>query len=76
VHTDGQTYDIDVTTVRENATSTTPTYAVVTSRSHHSGIVGTLMLDGSVRSATSDIDATTWRALGSRAGGEAITGEY
>ncbi len=76
VHTDGQTYDIDVTTVRENATSTTPTYAVVTSRSHHSGVVGTLMLDGSVRSATSDIDAATWRALGSRAGGEAITGEY
>ncbi len=76
VHTDGQTYDIDVTTVRENATSTTPTYAVVTSRSHHSGMVGTLMLDGSVRSATSEIDAATWRALGSRAGGEVITGDY
>ncbi len=76
VHTDGQTYDIDVTTVRENANAATPTYAVVTSRSHHSGMVGTLMLDGSVRSVASDVDAATWRALGSRAGGEAITGDY
>jgi prepilin-type N-terminal cleavage/methylation domain-containing protein len=73
-HTDGKTYDIDVTTVRENATATTPTYAVVTSRSHHSAMVGTLMLDGSVRGVASGIDAYTWQALGSRAGGEIISG--
>lgn len=76
LHTDGQTYDIDVTTVRENASATMPTYAVVTSRSHHSGIVNTMLMDGSVRAIASDIDATTWKALGSRAGGETISGDY
>ena len=75
-HSDGRTYDIDVTTVRENVNDTTPTYAIVTSRSYHSGIVGTLMLDGAVRSTASSIDVATWRALGSRAGGEVIASDY
>ena len=75
-HSDGRTYDIDVTTVRENVNNTTPTYAVVTSRSHHAGIVSTMMVDGSVRSTASSIDARTWRDLGTRAGGETVTGDY
>jgi prepilin-type N-terminal cleavage/methylation domain-containing protein len=75
-HSDGRTYDIDVTTVRENVNDSTPTYAVVTSRSHHSGIVSTMMVDGSVRSTASSIDAGIWRALGTRAGGETVTGDY
>jgi len=73
---DGTTYDIDVTSLREGNNSNTPTYAVVTARSHHSDIVNTMLLDGSVRPIASDVDATTWQALGSRAGGEAITGDY
>lgn len=68
---DGQTYDIDVTTVRENATASTTTYAVVTSRSYHAGVVNAAMMDGSVRSFASETDAAVWAALGSRAGGEA-----
>ena len=70
---DGQTYDIDVTTVRENATDTTPTYAVVTSRSYHVGMVNAAMMDGTVRPFSSDTDAGVWAALGSRAGGEAVS---
>ena len=68
---DGQTFDIDVSTVRENATASTPTYAVVTSRSYHIGIVNAAMMDGTVRAFSSDTDADVWAALGSRAGGEA-----
>jgi len=70
-HRDGQNYDIDVTTVRENATASTSTYAVVTSRSYHAGVVNAAMMDGSVRSFASETDAAVWVALGSRAGGEA-----
>jgi hypothetical protein len=62
--------DIDLTTQRENNASNVPTYAVIPARSHHAGIVGSLMLDGSVHSIANDIDGTVWKALGSRAGGE------
>jgi len=68
---DGQMYDIDVTTVREYATASTATYAVVTSRSYHAGVVNAVMMDSSVRSFASETDAAVWAALGSRAGGEA-----
>ena len=72
---DGRTYDIDVSSLREGNSSNTPTYAVVTSRSHHAGSVGTLFLDGSVRSIGSMIDRSTWQALGTRAGAE-TPGDY
>jgi hypothetical protein len=32
-------------------------------------------MDGSVRSVTRNIDLTTWRALGTRSGGE-VVGDY
>ncbi len=78
---DGKTHDVSVTSWREGSVSGKPpgaaTYAVIPSRSHHSGgIVNSMLMDGSVRSFTSDIDATTWQALGSRAGGESVTGNY
>jgi prepilin-type N-terminal cleavage/methylation domain-containing protein len=72
---DGRTYDIDVSSLREGNSSNAPTYAVVTSRSHHAGSVGSLFLDGSVRSISSGIDRTTWQSLGTRAGTEAV-GDY
>lgn len=81
-HSDGQTYDIDIGGFREKTPDVAsndqaiPVRAAVTSRSHHSGIVNTMLMDGSVRPIASDIDAATWQALGSRAGGETITGEY
>jgi hypothetical protein len=33
-------------------------------------------MDGSVRTVTNGIDAGLWRALSTRAGGEAISGDY
>ncbi|HID77813.1 MAG TPA: DUF1559 domain-containing protein [Planctomycetaceae bacterium] len=41
-------------------------------RSNHSGGVNVAMADGSVRFVSESIDLATWRALGSRAGGEVI----
>ncbi len=52
-----------------------PTFAAITSRSYHTGMVHALLLDGSVRSVSENIDGNVWRALGSRAGGE-IVGEF
>ena len=51
------------------------TYAAVTSRSYHTGLVNVLLMDGSVRSVTNGIALSTWRALGTRAGGE-VVGDY
>jgi len=62
--------DIDLTSSRENVNQTAATYAVLPARSHHSGLVGTLMLDASVHSVANEIDAAVWKGLGSRAGGE------
>jgi prepilin-type processing-associated H-X9-DG protein len=66
----GANYDIDFNSSREGLTLTRPTYATVTSRSYHPSGVNALLMDGSVRSISSSITLTTWRALGTRAGGE------
>lgn len=65
----GQAYDIDFNSSREG-TGNNPTYASVNSRSYHSGGVNTLMVDGSTRFISNNIDLATWRALGTRSGGE------
>jgi prepilin-type N-terminal cleavage/methylation domain-containing protein len=52
-----------------------PTYAAVTSRSHHPGIVNTVFGDGSVRSVKSSINFQTWRALGTVGGGEIVSAD-
>lgn len=65
----GLAYDIDYTSCREDkpaSVCTGPTYAAITSRSHHTGMVNVLLMDGSVRSVADSIDATTWQRLGSR----------
>jgi len=68
----GVTYDIDVSSSREGRNMTDPTYAIITSRSYHPGIVNTLLMDGSVRSMSHTIELAAWRALGTRAGGEVV----
>lgn len=70
LHTDGYTYDIDYNSRQEGNSATLPTYAAVTSRSFHSGIVNSCLLDGSVRSFSNSIDLSIWRALGTRNGSE------
>jgi prepilin-type N-terminal cleavage/methylation domain-containing protein len=68
----GISYDIDLNTMREGRSTSVPTYAAVTSRSHHAGGVNSLLMDGSVRFTTNTVTQTTWRAMGSRAGGEVV----
>ncbi len=59
----------------KNGNAGQPTYAIVTSRSHHTGIVNAGLLDGSVRSISENIDLGVWRSLGTRAGSE-LVGEF
>lgn len=68
--TGGVTYDIDLNTLQEGKSSTQKTYAAVTSRSYHPGLVTIALMDGSTRSVSDDIDPVIWRALGSRNGSE------
>jgi len=72
----GTLYDsVDFVTVTENTAPNTLTYAAVTSRSYHPGVVNVLLMDGSVRSVANDIAPSIWRALGTRSGGE-VVGEF
>lgn len=71
----GIAYDVDFTNCREEKSCSGDTYAAVTSRSHHSGIVNSLLCDGSTRSISDTIDLGVWRSLGTREGYEAL-GEY
>jgi len=72
----GITQDIDFTSSRDGESITAPTYAAITSRSYHPGLVNVLLMDGSVRSIRDGIAPAIWRALGTRAGGETIPGDY
>lgn len=56
-----------------DGSSGNPTYAIVTSRSWHPGVVDVVMFDGSSRSISETIDLTTWRSLATRAGGEVVS---
>jgi prepilin-type processing-associated H-X9-DG protein len=72
----GATYDIDYNSRQEGNSAAQRTYAAITARSRHtSGMVNVLLMDGSVRSVKNSIDLATWRALGTRAGGE-VVGDY
>lgn len=69
--TPGATYpDVDLNSQRERIGG--PTYAAITSRSHHTGGVHSLLADGTVRFVSSSIDGEIWRSLGTVGGGEAI----
>lgn len=47
-----------------------PTFAIVTARSYHPGIVHAALADGSVRSFSETISRKVWQALATRAGNE------
>jgi prepilin-type N-terminal cleavage/methylation domain-containing protein/prepilin-type processing-associated H-X9-DG protein len=67
----GQTNDVDYVSSRDGSSATRLSFAAMTARSYHSaGTINVLFMDGSVRSIGSNIDLATWRALGTRAGGE------
>jgi prepilin-type N-terminal cleavage/methylation domain-containing protein len=65
---DGQNYDVDW------GGGTTIEYAAFTARSYHSGGINAMLMDGSVRFVNNSIDQATWRALGTRNGGEVVGG--
>lgn len=74
LHTDGRTYDIDYNSQQEGRSASQRTYAAVTARSHHPGVVNALFMDGSSRAISETISLAAWRALGTRAGGEVGVG--
>jgi prepilin-type N-terminal cleavage/methylation domain-containing protein len=61
---------IDWTNIQEGKSDNVVTYAAVTARSFHAGIVNVAMMDGATRAVTDDVDAAVWRALSTRKGGE------
>ncbi len=67
---DGLTYDVDYISRGEGGSTTVKTYAAVTSRSYHPGMVNAVLMDGSVRSFNDNVDLQLWRGLATRAGGE------
>jgi hypothetical protein len=69
--------DVDYNSQREDNPEGTPnrTYAVVTSRSWHEGIVHVLLMDGSARPVSENVNLQVWRSLGTRAGNE-VVGEF
>ena len=69
----GAPYSIDFVSWREGTTLVRPTYAALPARSYHAGIVVSGLMDGSVRTITSNIDTSVWRALGTRSGNEVVS---
>jgi prepilin-type N-terminal cleavage/methylation domain-containing protein len=68
----GIEHDIDYNSRQEGSHATQKTYAAITSRSFHPGVVVTAMMDGSVGTMSETIDLSVWRALGTRGGGETV----
>jgi prepilin-type N-terminal cleavage/methylation domain-containing protein/prepilin-type processing-associated H-X9-DG protein len=69
----GYTKPFDYVSVDENNGG--PTYASLSASSYHPGGVNTLFGDGSVKFVKNSINATTWRALGTIAGGEVLSAD-
>lgn len=65
----------DYTSCREDKSCTSPTFAAITARSWHIGIVNAALMDGSTRSISENIDLDLWRNLGQRNDGNPI-GEF
>jgi type II secretory pathway pseudopilin PulG len=72
---DGAVVDADYNSWQEgkNGGAGKPTYAMVTSRSHHAGQVQVALVDGSVQSVNDQVDPLVWRGMSTRDGGETGT---
>lgn len=66
--------DMDISGMAEEGDEG-PNFAAITARSYHPGGVNALFGDGSVRCVKSTIAGSTWRALGSVAGGEVVSSD-
>jgi len=65
----GRTYDVDFACIYPVE------YGAITARSFHPGGVNALFMDGSVHFVTNSIPQMTWRALGTRNGGESVSAD-
>ena len=65
-------FDIDFLSMTDASSTSVASYAALTSRSYHEGIVNAAMMDGSVRSWANDVDILIWRAVSTRAGNEVV----
>ncbi len=63
-------YDIDFVGQSEGRSTTIPTFAAVTSRSYHTGVVNVVLMDGSVRAISGGVDRLVWQAAATRGGAE------
>lgn len=54
----------------KNGSAGRPTFAIITSRSFHRGVVQAAFVDGSVRPIPETVELAVWRVLATRAGGE------
>ena len=68
----GTFYNVDWSNYQEgkDASRSIKTFAAITARSYHAGMVHAALMDGSVRPIAETIELNTWRALCTRAGGE------
>lgn len=71
----GELLDVDYNSWQEgkNGTAGSPTFAIVTSRSFHPGVVHAALVDASVQSVAESIDLKVWRAMATRRGNERPT---
>jgi prepilin-type processing-associated H-X9-DG protein len=69
----GQTVDVDWTNQQEGRSDKVVTYAAVTARSYHAGMVNVVMMDGSVHSISDQVALGIWQALATRAGREVVS---
>ncbi len=72
----GATYDIDFNNMSEGGSITAPTFAAVTARSYHGGVVNVGFMDASMHTIADEIDIVVWRALSTRNGNETTVGGY
>jgi prepilin-type N-terminal cleavage/methylation domain-containing protein len=69
----GEFADMDINSRREKVGGMT--FAAITARSHHPGGVNALFGDGGVRFVKSTTSGQVWRALGSVAGSDVVSGD-
>jgi len=73
--TGGMTYDqMDYNSWQEgkNGVRGAASYAMVSSRSYHTGVVNVVLVDGSVQTISESIDLRIWQAYSTRSGGEIV----
>jgi hypothetical protein len=72
---DGELLDVDYNSWQEgkHGMAGHPTFAIITSRSYHPGVVHTAFVDGSIQSIQETVDLDLWRGLATRHGGEVVS---